>query len=1135
MAEYRIVAKIDPQTAAGSQKVKQDLRGIQTEAKATETALNRSFDQAKFDKTVGGLVGRIDQLDKSLTGVGGTSQRTGKQFDSTTGSIERMTAAEFRAAGGMDGLNKAAKGAQSSNAQLEAALRRVLSATDTEAAEQLRLNMLLADAKKLLDAGVISTDRYAQVQNLAAGTAKNLNVVTGSQRIGMQQLGFQLGDVATMYSLGAKPAQIFGSQIGQVSQALMLMGGGASGGLLAKVGGFLAGPWGIAVTLGAILLGPMVAKLLESNNALDDQVKKLKDDARESELTRQAHERWINTLDALIERQGRLADAMKDRLKVQGVADESDLRQATRDRTILEGQLADEKRRLADLQRQLTEASRPVEGAGTIAGQGAQGVQAGRVSALQAQIKEANTQIGILDQSIKDAQTRIVGGQILVGEQQGKAMVDLAAKASLWGDKYQAALRGIFTRNDELRAQTPQVTAGFEEVRTAVDRAASAGLNFSTTMDKARNLGVALEEGKLSASGYRIEMAKLATALTAAAKAAEDAKRKTSDGVATFVSARQAIGIAGREFQQAGFKVSENSQFGGVTPGVHSGAGHAQDRAADINFGSGVVEANVPDIRERLDAMAKRYAARGYIVLWNGKRYDPSGKVTSIPGGQDQHRDHLHLEAPGTIVGKPTQASTEEQARQEENAQAKVAERAGDFVQSIVDKSAKVGLPANSQSQLNAQIDEALAEFKRRFDREATTGEKATISKAFTDADARATAQRFDEAYVQPLKRLQDLQGKTGIDRAVLNAQLEETLRLGRELTPVEKQTIENGIRNGDQLSRQAQILQQIKGPLQEYAETIKALNALLAQGAINQTSYNARIAELGNTAAQASFQGLQGVDPGTGQQYQDLSAVSDENARYAKQLEDFQTYRDQLLQMGVDYDALELAAATQHQQNLAKIDQARKDVTLAGFQEMAAGVTSAMKAMFGEQSRAYKAAFAVEKAVAIARAIVAIQTGIAQASALPFPANIPAIASVIAATASIISNIQAVALNFKDGGRVRGPGGPRSDSIPANLSRDEFVVNAHSANRNRSLLEAINDGRDVRQVGRARASENARIVAMQAPPVNVTAQAADVHVVVVDDPRKALLALGTAEGKKALVEVIESDPNTFRRLLGTA
>ncbi len=47
-------------------------------------------------------------------------------------------------------------------------------------------------------------------------------------------------------------------------------------------------------------------------------------------------------------------------------------------------------------------------------------------------------------------------------------------------------------------------------------------------------------------------------------------------------------------------------------------------------------------------------------------------------------------------------------------------------------------------------------------------------------------------------------------------------------------------------------------------------------------------------------------------------------------------------------------------------------------------------------------------------------------------------------------------------GGLIRGPGGPRTDSIPARLSDGEFVVNAKATKRNRAILEAINRGREL-------------------------------------------------------------------------
>lgn len=46
----------------------------------------------------------------------------------------------------------------------------------------------------------------------------------------------------------------------------------------------------------------------------------------------------------------------------------------------------------------------------------------------------------------------------------------------------------------------------------------------------------------------------------------------------------------------------------------------------------------------------------------------------------------------------------------------------------------------------------------------------------------------------------------------------------------------------------------------------------------------------------------------------------------------------------------------------------------------------------------------------------------------------------------------------MRDGGMVRGPGGPREDRVPVMMSNGEFVVNAASTAKNLTLLQAINN-----------------------------------------------------------------------------
>ena len=79
----------------------------------------------------------------------------------------------------------------------------------------------------------------------------------------------------------------------------------------------------------------------------------------------------------------------------------------------------------------------------------------------------------------------------------------------------------------------------------------------------------------------------------------------------------------------------------------------------------------------------------------------------------------------------------------------------------------------------------------------------------------------------------------------------------------------------------------------------------------------------------------------------------------------------------------------------------------LQGYGQMFDGMAGMVEAFAGKQNAAYKVLFAASKAFAIAESIIKIQQGIANAASLPFPANLGAMASVAASTASIVSTIK--------------------------------------------------------------------------------------------------------------------------------
>ena len=114
-----------------------------------------------------------------------------------------------------------------------------------------------------------------------------------------------------------------------------------------------------------------------------------------------------------------------------------------------------------------------------------------------------------------------------------------------------------------------------------------------------------------------------------------------------------------------------------------------------------------------------------------------------------------------------------------------------------------------------------------------------------------------------------------------------------------------------------------------------------------------------------------------------------------------------------------------------------------------------------GQQSAAYKAMFAVSKAFAIAESIINIQLALSEAAKLPYPQNLVEYARAASQTASIVSNIQSVTMKFATGGHVQGPGTGTSDSIPAWLSNNEFVMTSRTVDHyGVGFMNALNQRR---------------------------------------------------------------------------
>lgn len=199
----------------------------------------------------------------------------------------------------------------------------------------------------------------------------------------------------------------------------------------------------------------------------------------------------------------------------------------------------------------------------------------------------------------------------------------------------------------------------------------------------------------------------------------------------------------------------------------------------------------------------------------------------------------------------------------------------------------------------------------------------------------------------------------------------------------------------------------------------------------------------------------LSGTFGGMQQQYMQLDQAQQQLQTWLQAQE---AAYAQAAQITTEGEARMTAIRQQAAQANQVIESQKNEIITSATQTMIDSGLQILATGFGEQSGIYKAAFAASKAFAIAQSLVSIQQGIAMAAANPFPYNIAAMASVAAATASIVSNIAAVAdVGFAAGG-FTGPGGKYQ---PAGIvHKGEYVFDAASTkNIGVSNLEALRNG----------------------------------------------------------------------------
>lgn len=280
-----------------------------------------------------------------------------------------------------------------------------------------------------------------------------------------------------------------------------------------------------------------------------------------------------------------------------------------------------------------------------------------------------------------------------------------------------------------------------------------------------------------------------------------------------------------------------------------------------------------------------------------------------------------------------------------------------------------------------------------------------------------------------------------------LNQLIEARKRAAAALAELNNRTETVGIAGGtDILKQQEDLVKSLRTEEEKLTDTLneqlKILNSITDISPERREQLEGRITQ--GLFDNQEAPDIEGVSPEVGGALGEMMRLNDQQEElqewYDTQLELLDTFRQQHSELNEQWNKREQDLYQQYQEGLAKIDEARAVTSLTATQDLLGSLSQIAEAYAGKQSGIFRALFAVEKAVAIARSIVAIQTGIAQASALPFPQNLSAMASVAAATASIVSTIMSTNIGSSGGGgaSIAGAGaggGSRGTDSPTGTS----------------------------------------------------------------------------------------------------
>jgi phage-related minor tail protein len=307
---------------------------------------------------------------------------------------------------------------------------------------------------------------------------------------------------------------------------------------------------------------------------------------------------------------------------------------------------------------------------------------------------------------------------------------------------------------------------------------------------------------------------------------------------------------------------------------------------------------------------------------------------------------------------------------------------------------------------------------------------------------------KYNETVARATKQAEEAKKAPGANIAGIDAERQAVIQLAAAIRAADIKRITDEERQGWERLRES-----LRTPIEVAVETattrIAELNKYLKDGIITADQYQQALSR----TVQAGFTKppqFSGLAPEVGGAFGEIGKTFDAQKQleqwYQQQLQILNQFRAQKLGTEAQWNAQEQALQKQHEDSLQQIVVARQTAELAAASSVFGNLADLAKARFGEESKSYRALFALSKAFSIAQAAVSLATNVSKASEAGFPANLPLIAAAFAQGAQIVGLLSGAsfsAAGYKTGGEINGPGTGTSDSVLIRASDGEFMQRA--------------------------------------------------------------------------------------------